>query len=245
MNAPQNKADTPEMFSRIAHRYDVLNHVLSLNIDRVWRRALVRSADASGGVRILDAATGTADVAVAFANALPDCHVVGVDLSEGMLAIGREKIVKRQLGERVQLHVGDVMTLPYADGEFDVVTIAFGLRNLTEYDTGISEMARVLKPGVRLLILEFSPPTRGLRLKLYGFYLRWIIPIVGGIVSGSRVGYRYLASSIGDFPPRDRVVELMQGANLDHVRAEKLTGGIAYIYRGERAAEAVGAERVS
>jgi len=241
---PKNKSDTPEMFSQIAHRYDLLNHLLSMNIDRVWRKQLVRMAEAPGGARILDAATGTADVAIAFADALPDCSVAGVDLSEGMLAIGREKIAKRKLGDRVQLHMGDVMKLPYADGEFDVVTIAFGLRNLPGYDTGISEMTRVLKPGGRLLVLEFSPPTHGFRLKLYGFYLRRIIPFVGGIVSGSRSGYRYLASSIGDFPRRDSVVELMQGADLDRVRAERLTGGIAYIYRGERAA-AVGAGRTS
>jgi demethylmenaquinone methyltransferase/2-methoxy-6-polyprenyl-1,4-benzoquinol methylase len=244
MSMPQNKADTPEMFSKIAHRYDLLNHVLSLNIDRVWRRQLVRSADAPSGARILDAATGTADVAIAFADVLPECHVVGVDLSEGMLAVGSEKIAKRQLGDRVQLHLGDVMKLPYADGEFDAVTIAFGLRNLPGYDGGISEMTRVLKPGGRLLILEFSPPARWIHLRLYGFYLRRIIPIIGGIVSGSRAGYRYLASSIGDFPPRDRVVELMRAAKLDHVRAKRLTGGIAYIYHGERVA-AVGAERAS
>jgi demethylmenaquinone methyltransferase/2-methoxy-6-polyprenyl-1,4-benzoquinol methylase len=242
-NMPQDKADTPEMFSAIAHRYDFLNHVLSLNIDRRWRRELVRSAGVSVGATILDACTGTADVAIAFADALPDCTVVGVDRSAGMLAIGREKVEKRQLGDRVQLQQGDVLQLPYADETFDAVGIAFGLRNLPEYSTGISEMARVLKPRGRLLILEFSPPTHGLHLKAYDFYLRKIIPIVGAVVSGSRAGYRYLASSIGEFPPRDAVVELMRGANLNQVRAKRLTGGITYIYCGERPAAAVGVEQ--
>jgi demethylmenaquinone methyltransferase/2-methoxy-6-polyprenyl-1,4-benzoquinol methylase len=241
-NMPQNKADTPEMFSTIAHRYDLLNHVLSLNIDRLWRRELVRSAGVSGGATILDACTGTADVAIAFAKALPGCAVVGVDRSAGMLAIGREKIEERQLGDRIQLQQGDVLQLPYADEEFDVVSIAFGLRNLLDYSMGLSEMVRVLKPGGRLLILEFSPPARGLYLKMYDFYLRKIVPIVGGIVSGSRAGYQYLASSIGEFPPRDRVVELMRGVNLDHVRAKRLAGGITYVYYGERLAVIAGAE---
>jgi demethylmenaquinone methyltransferase/2-methoxy-6-polyprenyl-1,4-benzoquinol methylase len=240
---PQDKADTPEMFSEIAHRYDLLNHVLSLNIDRLWRKALVRSAEASGCDRILDAATGTADVAIAFANALPDCRVVGIDRSRRMLAVGNEKILRRRLEGRVQLREGDVMRLPFRDEEFDVVSIAFGLRNLPDYSNGVSEMTRVLKPGGRLLILEFSPPSRGLYSRVYGFYLRRIIPIVGGIVSGSRAGYRYLASSIGEFPTRDEVVALMRSAHLDDVGAKKLTGGIAYIYRGRRAETVVGAER--
>jgi demethylmenaquinone methyltransferase/2-methoxy-6-polyprenyl-1,4-benzoquinol methylase len=119
---------------------------------------------------------------------------------------------------------------------FDVVSIAFGLRNLRDYAEGVSEMARVLRPGGRLLILEFSPPSRGLYMKLYGFYLRRIIPVVGGVVSGSRAAYRYLASSVREFPPCDEVVGLMRGAKLDEVQAKRLTGGIAYMYRGRRAA---------
>ena len=230
------KIDSPTMFSKIAHRYDLLNHVLSLNIDRRWRRELVRSAELSGHARVLDACTGTGDVAIAFVEAVPECGVVGIDRSDGMLAIGREKIVRRRLADRIQLRDGDVLDLPFGDREFDAVSIAFGLRNLPDYSKGIAEMVRVLKPGGKLLILEFSPPARGLYLKGYNFYLQNVIPVVGGIVSGSWKAYRYLASSIGEFVPRDRILELMRNAGLTGVAAKRMSGGITHIFSGERTA---------
>jgi demethylmenaquinone methyltransferase/2-methoxy-6-polyprenyl-1,4-benzoquinol methylase len=215
------------MFSKIAHRYDLLNHVLSLNIDRHWRRHLVRSA-------VLDACTGTADVAIGFAREHPDCTVVGLDRSSGMLSIGREKLARNGLNGRVNLEEGDVLEMPFADGEFDAVSIAFGLRNLPDYARGVSEMVRVLKPGGKLLILEFAPPERGLYLKGYNFYLQNVIPMVGGLISGSWKAYRYLASSIGDFLPRGRILDLMRDANLADVTARKMAGGVTYLFRGER-----------
>jgi demethylmenaquinone methyltransferase/2-methoxy-6-polyprenyl-1,4-benzoquinol methylase len=231
-----HKVDTPTMFSKIAHRYDLLNHVLSLNIDRLWRRELIRSAELSGRARILDACTGTADVAIGFANTIPGCTVVGVDGSDGMLAIGRQKISKRRLDNRIELEKGDVLDLPFDDHQFDAVSIAFGLRNLPDYAKGVSEMTRVLKPGGKLLILEFAPPSHGLYLKGYNFYLKNVIPVVGGVISGSWKAYRYLASSIGDFLPRDRILDLMRADALENVQTKKMAGGITYLFRGERSA---------
>ena len=222
------------MFSQIAHRYDLLNHVLSLNIDRHWRRELVRAAGVTGDDKVLDACTGTGDVAIGFARALQESRIVGVDRSEGMLAIGREKVARLGLEGRIRLQHEDVLDLPFDDGEFDAATIAFGLRNLPDYAKGVSELVRVLKPGGRLLILEFSPPARGLALKGYNFYLQNVVPVVGGIISGSWKAYRYLASSIGDFLPRDRILELMRGADLDDIHAKKMAGGITYIFTGTR-----------
>jgi demethylmenaquinone methyltransferase/2-methoxy-6-polyprenyl-1,4-benzoquinol methylase len=222
------------MFSKIAGSYDLLNHVLSLNVDRLWRRELVRAAGLSDGGNVLDACTGTADVAIGFARKIDGGCVVGLDLSGGMLEVGKRKLTKRRLDGRIQLLEGDVLHLPFADGVFDAVTIAFGLRNLPDYHKGVEEMARVLKPGGRLLVLEFSPPSGGLYLKGYNFYLQNVLPAVGGIVSGSREAYRYLASSIGGFLPRDAVEELMHSAALGDFAARKLAGGIAYIYSGEK-----------
>ncbi len=228
------KADTPAMFTSIADRYDLLNRVLSLGIDGHWRTEVVRAADVTGNVRILDACTGTADVAIAFARALPACSVVGIDLSGAMLAVGQRKVAARDLEHRITLRRGDVLDIPFPDAEFDVVSVAFGLRNLPDYSRGISEMVRTLKPGGKLVILEFSPPTHALFLRSYHFYLHRIVPVVGGLVSGSRVAYRYLASSIGEFLPPDRITELMRRAELTDVRERKLAGGITRIFRGER-----------
>lgn len=236
MSQTVTKTETPEMFSEIAARYDLLNHVLSFNVDRLWRRDLVRAAGVPRGGRVLDACTGTADVAIGFARRMPSLHVVGLDRSVGMLDIGRRKVEKANVGDRVELTEGDVMDLPFPDGSFDAVTIAFGLRNLPDYAAGVAEMGRVLAPGGRLLVLEFCPPTNAIYLKGYNFYLQNVLPIVGGLISGSRRAYRYLASSIGEFLPRDRVLEVMTLAGLRDVDAMKLTGGIAYIYRGEKIA---------
>jgi demethylmenaquinone methyltransferase/2-methoxy-6-polyprenyl-1,4-benzoquinol methylase len=228
------KSETPAMFSKIAERYDLLNRVLSLGIDKSWRAALVKSAGVTGSVRILDACTGTADVAIGFARAFPSCSVVGIDLSGAMLAVGQRKVAGMRLENRISLRIGDALAIPFPDAEFDVVSIAFGLRNLPDYRRGILEMTRVLKPGGKLLILEFSAPTRGLFLKSYQVYLRRVVPAIGSVVSGSRVAYRYLASSIGEFLTNDAIMEHMRAAELTAVRERKLAGGIARIFRGER-----------
>ena len=231
-NPATEKTETPAMFSAIARRYDLLNHVLSMNIDRRWRRTLVEMSGADENSAVLDAATGTADVALAFASGSRASAIVGLDRSAGMLEVGRAKIDRGQAGERIRLLEGDVLALPFADDSFDVVTIAFGLRNLPDYAKGVREMTRVLKPGGRLLVLEFFPPSGGLFLKGYRFYLGRVVPIAGRVISGSAEAYRYLASSIENFITHAEIIEMFSSAGLTQVAGRKLTGGIAYVYHG-------------
>ncbi|HET6350277.1 MAG TPA: ubiquinone/menaquinone biosynthesis methyltransferase, partial [Candidatus Krumholzibacteria bacterium] len=180
-----DKSQTPRMFNSIAHRYDFLNHALSFNVDRRWRRLLVDAADVRAGGRVLDVATGTADVALEFARRSPAQHIAGLDPSSGMLEVGRTKLA----GARVDLIEGDALALPFPDGSFDVVTIAFGLRNLPDYARGTAEMARVLRPGGRLLVLEFLPPSGAARL-VFRSYIATVLPVVGRAISGSPEAYR-------------------------------------------------------
>ena len=233
-SGPVEKSKTPEMFSEIAHRYDLLNHLLSMNADRRWRHALVDAAGVGDGGRVLDVATGTGDVAIEFARRTQSDNIVGLDPSEGMLAVGREKMARAGLDGRVRLIDGDALALPFESGVFDAVSIAFGLRNLPDFGGGIAEMARVLEPGGRLLILEFFPPRGGLFLKAYRFYLGTVLPVVGRVVSGSSGAYRYLARSIEEFISHDQIRAHMDDAGLSDVTARKLSGGIAYLYRGVR-----------
>jgi demethylmenaquinone methyltransferase/2-methoxy-6-polyprenyl-1,4-benzoquinol methylase len=226
-----DKARTPRMFSAIAHRYDLLNHVLSGNVDRRWRRALVAAARARAGDAVLDVATGTADVAIEFARRAQPASVTGVDLSPGMLEVGRQKLERAGLRDRIHLVEGDALSLPFAGGSFDAVTIAFGLRNLPDYRRGLAEMARVLKPGGRLVVLEFLPP-RGAALLAYRAYLATFLPLAGRLLSGSGEAYRYLAQSIRGFPPPSQVETLIAGAGLAQIESRRLTAGIAGLYAG-------------
>jgi demethylmenaquinone methyltransferase/2-methoxy-6-polyprenyl-1,4-benzoquinol methylase len=232
VTTPVPKSETPAMFSEIAPRYDLLNHVLSFNIDRLWRRKLVRMAALPDRGHALDACTGTGDVAIGFARAHKKATICGVDRSNGMLGVGRQKVARKNLTDRITFYNGDVLALPFATGAFDAVTIAFGLRNLPDYAAGVAEMTRVLKPGGRLLVLDFAPPEGGLYLRGYRFYLENILPVVGGIVSGSRRAYRYLSGSIEGFFSPQEALDVMRRAGLEELDATKLSGGVAYIYRG-------------
>ena len=231
----EDRSQTPRMFTDIAHRYDFLNHALSLNIDRRWRRTLVRAAEVKAGERVLDVATGTADVAIEFVRGTPAGSITGLDPSSGMLDVGRTKLARDPATDgRVRLIEGDALALPFPDACFDVVTIAFGLRNLPDYDRGVREMARVLRPGGRLLVLEFLPPSGAARV-LFRSYIATVLPLVGRAVSGSPEAYRYLASSIAEFVPSAEVRELLAGAGLESVATRRLTGGIAGLHRGVKA----------
>ena len=227
-----DKAQTPRMFSSIAHRYDFLNHALSLNIDRRWRRELVRMCDVTPGESVLDVATGTADVAIEFARRTPAGSITGLDPSGGMLGVGREKLARDPaLAGRVTLIEGDALALPFPSASFDVVTIAFGLRNLPDYERGVREMTRVLRPGGRLVVLEFLPPSGATRL-VFRSYIATVLPVIGRAISGSPEAYRYLASSIGTFIPADQVRDMLGGAGLTSVTTQRLTAGIAGLHRG-------------
>lgn len=229
---PEEKARTPQMFSEISRRYDLLNHLLSGGVDRRWRRVLVESAGVGDGGRVLDVATGTGDVAIEFARRTGAGGIVGLDPSAGMLEVGREKVARLGLDGRIRMLDGDALALPFADGTFDAVTIAFGLRNLPDYAAGIAEMARVLAPGGRLLVLEFFPPRRGLFLRAYRLYLSTVLPVIGRVVSGSSGAYRYLARSIDDFMSHDDIRAMMAAAAFERLDARRLTGGVAWVYRG-------------
>jgi len=227
-----DKARTPRMFTSIARRYDFLNHALSLNIDRHWRRELIRACEVRPGERVLDVATGTADVAIELVRRTRAAWVAGLDPSTGMLDVAREKLSRDAAARaRIRLIEGDALALPFPDASFDVVTIAFGLRNLPDYTRGVQEMARVLRPGGRLVVLEFLPPS-GVARVVFRSYVATVLPVVGRAISGSREAYSYLASSISSFVPENDLRVLLSDAGLDSVTTRRLTGGIAGLHRG-------------
>lgn len=240
----ETSLNNSRLFSRIALKYDFLNHLLSLNIDKRWRRKLVKCAGVSAkggsafvrkpGERILDVCTGTGDIAIRFAQSDGVGGIVGIDQSEEMLSIARRKTKSNGFEGKIKLLKGDVLNLPFEDNSFDIVTIGFGLRNLTDYKRGISEMARILKEGGCLVILEFSPPPSGFFGVSYRLYLNTIIPAVGGMISGSGSAYRYLPTSIANFLEPEEIMKLMDAEGLKKLYSKRLTGGIAYIHRGEK-----------
>jgi len=226
------KTGVSTLFDSIAHRYDLLNHVLSLSIDRLWRRRLIRMAEPRPEDKILDICTGTGDIAAAFLRAADGLRVYGVDFSQNMLEAGRKKAARARPGAEKSFVPGDAQALPFTDAAFNIVTMGFGLRNLSDKPGGINEAARVLKPGGRLFILEFSPPPSSLLSAPYRFYLGRILPVIGGIISTHRGAYHYLADSIHGFLRPEEVSALMEESGLDDVTSHPMTGGMVYLYRG-------------
>lgn len=224
------------MFDRIAHRYDLLNRLLSMGTDRGWRKKMVHYLPGQGPLHLLDLATGTADVLLFFertSNRI--ARAVGLDLSAGMLGYGREKVRRAGLDEKLALVRGDGTRLPVADNSFDAVTISFGIRNYLDVDAGLREMLRILKPGGRALILEFSLPGSALVRLPYLFYFRNVLPLVGGAISGDAQAYRYLNKTVETFPYGDAFVHLMRKAGFTNARAIPLSFGIATLYLGDKA----------
>jgi demethylmenaquinone methyltransferase / 2-methoxy-6-polyprenyl-1,4-benzoquinol methylase len=234
MRAMPNRRTVRDLFAQIAGRYDLLNHVLSCSVDRLWRRRLVRLAGAGGEAEsVIDICCGTGDIALAFRRKALD-RIVGADFSREMLSVAREKAHRRPGGRGIDLFCADALELPFADGSFSVATMGFGLRNLSDYRAGIAEAARVVRPGGRVLILEFAPPKNSGILFLYRLYLRFVIPIVGGILTGKRSAYEHLSDTIAGFLEPREVTGMMAAAGLRNPEALRLTGGIAYIYSAER-----------
>ncbi len=226
------KEEVREMFDRIAPAYDRLNHTLSLAIDRLWRRRVVRIVRSFSPRRILDVATGTGDLALAMARCIPGARILGVDLSEGMLDEARRKAVERGMDERIVLEAGDAEHLEVATASIDAVTVAFGVRNFGDMEAGLREMVRVLRPGGRLVVLEFSTPTNPLFRWIYRQYSHLLLPRIGGMISRDRRAYEYLPDSIEEFPAPARFLELMQQAGCTDCCARSQTFGIAQIYTG-------------
>lgn len=225
------------MFDRIAPRYDLLNRLLSLRQDVVWRKKMHKLVPAGENLRLLDIATGTADQIISLMKAVPRItSATGVDMSEGMLSVGRTKITNLNMADRVTLKTGDAMSIPEAGQSYNLATMSFGIRNVINVTEALRDIHRVLKPGGRALILEFSTPTNALFRPVYFFYLRHILPLIGGLLSGDASAYRYLNKTIETFPSGDDFCAIMQSAGFVNVKANPLTFGIASIYQGDRSA---------
>ena len=225
-----------DMFDRIAPRYDLLNRVLSLGIDRRWRRFSVRQLVVPKNGRVLDIATGTGDVALEIGRQTDaSVKIVGSDFTQGMLVLGRAKIEASPYRDRIVLVNAPCETMPHPDGIFDGITIAFGIRNVVDRQQGLCEMARVLKPGGRAVILEFASPRNRFFRAAYYFYFLRVLPWLGGLIS-QRSAYQYLPDSVLEFPDRETFKGMMELAGFEDVRVHDLTGGIAAVHVGRRAA---------
>ena len=223
------------MFDSIAGDYDALNHILSLDVDKIWRKkALKQIVDAPAPVQVLDLACGTGDFSIAIAKALTGGHVTGVDLSEGMLAVMREKVDKAELNGMISIEEGDGENLRFPDNTFDRVTIAFGIRNFEDRPKGLREMLRVLKPGGRLVILELSRPENKIIRWFYDLYFLHILPKIGGKVSGDKAAYAYLPASVAAFPGKKEFTATMREAGFRIVTHKASTLGICRMYTGEK-----------
>jgi len=225
-----------EMFSNIANRYDLLNHLLSANIDKRWRRIVatkVRDKLSSSGACVLDVACGTGDLSLTLFD-ITGARVVGTDFCRPMLAVAAGKTSRK-----VPLIEGDALRLPFRSSSFDAATIAFGLRNLSSVENGLAELCRVLKPGGWVAVLEFSRPSNAVVRALYGLYFRNVLPVLGGAVSGSLSAYTYLPASVQKFPDQAQLALLMQQAGFEQVQFENLTGGVAALHLGRRPLEKI------
>lgn len=225
--APQRIAG---MFDAIAGRYDLLNHLLSAGIDRRWRQAAIRSLALTGGERVLDVCTGTADLAIAARIASPHAaRVVGVDFAGAMLRVGQDKLLQGGLADRVTLVRGDASRLPVRDASVDAVTVAFGIRNVEQTGAACAELRRVLAPGGRLAVLEFAIPSTPLVRAAYLAYFNHVLPLVGRLVARHEA-YGYLPASVGAFHTPEAFVKLLRQSGFAHVEARPLTFGIVYLY---------------
>lgn len=219
------------MFDRIAKRYDLLNRVMSLGLDRSWRKALVRALDCDVAAHVLDLATGTADVAIAIAEQYKRARVVGLDPSTKMLERGRHKLEAHHLSDRVKLVEGDAQALPFEDNQFDATCISFGIRNVPDRMQALREMVRVTQPGGRVVVLELGEPRGGPLAQMARFHVHHVVPRLGALLSGAPE-YRYLERSIAAFPPPEEFARMMRDAGL-HVRVRPLSFGAAHLYIGE------------
>jgi demethylmenaquinone methyltransferase/2-methoxy-6-polyprenyl-1,4-benzoquinol methylase len=234
----KSPARVRSMFGEIAGRYDHLNHFLSLGVDKYWRWRTVRKVAPGADGPILDVCTGTGDLALAYRRAAPSgVEVIGADFCRPMLVIGRKKAQARQRknGDEVRFVEADAAQLPFADDQFPIVTVAFGLRNVNDTDAALRELVRVCRPGGRVAILEFSMPRRQPLRGLYGWYFRHVLPRIGQCLSRNRHGaYNYLPTSVGQFPAGEELTQRMQSAGLSSVGYWPLTFGVATLYVGDK-----------
>ena len=227
------KSEVRTMFNTIAPRYDFLNHFLSLGIDKLWRKRAIKTLKDIAPKHIIDVATGTGDFAIK-AHQMLGCNVTGTDLSVGMLEVAKQKVADLGLAEKIDLAEADSEQLPFEDNTFDAVTVAFGVRNYENLDKGLAEMARVIKPGGRMVILEFSKPQTFPFKQIYMFYFKHILPHLGGFVSHDKKAYEYLPQSVLAFPDGEEFESHMKQVGIEPKERKSQTFGIATIYVGEK-----------
>jgi demethylmenaquinone methyltransferase/2-methoxy-6-polyprenyl-1,4-benzoquinol methylase len=228
------KEEVQQMFDNIAPTYDKLNHLFSLSIDKMWRRRVVRLVRRLRPQRILDLATGTGDLAIAMAKRIGKANIMGVDLSENMLAVAAEKIRRQGLDDHIVLYQGDAENLDISDGVLDVVTVAFGVRNFGNIEVGLQEIMRTLNSGGHIVILEFSTPRNPIVRYFYRLYSNHVMKPVGGLISHDRKAYDYLPDSIEEFPSPDDFMALMRRVGFERCRRRSQSFGIAQIYIGRK-----------
>jgi demethylmenaquinone methyltransferase/2-methoxy-6-polyprenyl-1,4-benzoquinol methylase len=226
------KEQVGRMFDNIAHRYDFLNHFLSLGIDNRWRNRAIRLLAETGAVHVLDVATGTGDLALMAARRIPGLKIEAVDISNGMLDIGRLKAKKQGMEARIRFSTGDSEALPFEDNRFDAVMVAFGVRNFENLQLGLEEMHRVLRPGGMLIVLEFSKPRMFPVRQLFGLYFRFVLPLIGRLTSRDPKAYTYLFESVQAFPDYGDFTAIMEIAGFRANNYRPLSLGICSIYSG-------------
>ena len=222
------------MFDNIAFRYDFMNRFLSAGIDKSWRKKAIRELIELQPKNLLDVATGTADIAIMASSVLKPIDIVGIDISEGMLTIGREKLQQLGLQGKIELLKGDSEAISFNDNSFDAVTVAFGVRNFANLEKGLSEIIRVLRPKGKLVVLEFSRPTVPVIKQLYNFYMNYICPLMGKFFSKNRNAYQYLNKSIKTFPERKNFTSVLDNLGYKNTYCKSLSLGICSIYCGEK-----------
>lgn len=225
------KEEVEEMFDNISGKYDFLNHFLSLGIDKIWRKKAIKLLKPFQPKVIMDMATGTGDFAIEALKLNPE-RVVGVDLSNGMLEVGRKKMKKKSVNNIIEMVQGDSENLTYEDNTFDAFTVGFGVRNFQNLEAGLSEMLRVLKPGGVGLVLEFSKPKKFPVKQYFAFHSRYVIPTIGKAISKDKAAYSYLPESVAAFPEGQDFVDIMAKVGYRDIKSKKVGGGIATIYYG-------------
>lgn len=233
-NSIQSKKDqVEEMFDNISPKYDLLNHLLSANVDKIWRRRSIKKLARFQPHHILDIATGTGDFAIA-ATKLNDTRITGIDISEGMLQVGREKIRKKGLSSRIELQKADSENLPFQQNTFDAAIVGFGVRNFETLEKGLTEIFRVLKPGGVFIVLEFSKPRKTPFRQLYSFYFTTILPALGRLISKDSRAYTYLPESVNEFPDGEDFIAILKKTGFKNTKCFLQTFGIASIYQAAK-----------
>jgi demethylmenaquinone methyltransferase/2-methoxy-6-polyprenyl-1,4-benzoquinol methylase len=227
------KEQVAAMFNNISKRYDLLNHVLSLGIDVIWRKKAINLLQKDQPKLILDIATGTGDFAIEALALHPD-KVIGVDISQGMLEVGKKKIKKKKLDHLIELQLGDSEKLLFPENNFDAVIVSFGARNFENLEKGLAEMYRVLKPGGKTIIIEFSKPEKFPMKQGYNFYFKYILPRIGKLVSKDNEAYTYLPESVQAFPYGNEFLGILKRVGFKNTKCKSLTFGISSIYVGEK-----------